>query len=528
MLKLLVTTISGNYKSESTFLYRWFAISLCIHLLVSWFSLGFYHYDEHFQILEFAGYKVGHSPASALPWEFITKIRSAFQPLIVVIILKFLKLFQIDNPFLAATILRVISAILGWISSVYVSIAAMYYLPNNWFRKWFVILSSTLSIIFFIHVRFSSESWSGSLAFLGTAFILLRINKSADYKNRNFSNILFFSGFLFGLSYLCRVQSAFLYPGIFLWLFFMVRLPTIKFIWLIIGILVALLLGVVIDHWFYGIWVNTAFRYFYINIILGAAANFGTEPWWWYIKVLLLDGFWPLQLIMLVLCGIAILTNKKNPFVWISVPFLLVHFLVSHKEMRFLFPLIDALPILIFLGINRIVALPKVWEKVNLQTGKKIISILLIILIIYNSVLIINLCRWPLASYLYPMKYIYLNTPALTDVIINEESLDLTINGRLKLNYYRRPDTRFVKIINLDSMRDYMAVNKRPVLLMLSRRGFDAEKSFPALMPYLTPVYYQYPQWLKMVDINHWTSRTSFWRVYRVDPTLGNQKKNNN
>ena len=51
-----------------------------INLITAFFSSGYYHTDEHMQILEFANYKLGHNPASNMPNEFFSKMRSWLLP----------------------------------------------------------------------------------------------------------------------------------------------------------------------------------------------------------------------------------------------------------------------------------------------------------------------------------------------------------------------------------------------------------------------------------------------------------------
>ena len=51
-------------------------------IVTAWFSNLFYFPDEHYQVLEFMGHKLGITPASALPWEFHQRIRPWLQPAI--------------------------------------------------------------------------------------------------------------------------------------------------------------------------------------------------------------------------------------------------------------------------------------------------------------------------------------------------------------------------------------------------------------------------------------------------------------
>jgi phosphatidylinositol glycan class B len=83
-------------------------------VVTAYFSTGFHHWDEHFQILEFAGYKLGITPAKDLPWEFAARIRPALQPLIVVLSHHLFGLFGSSDPFAITFFLRLLSAALSF------------------------------------------------------------------------------------------------------------------------------------------------------------------------------------------------------------------------------------------------------------------------------------------------------------------------------------------------------------------------------------------------------------------------------
>ena len=59
-------------------------ISFVFFILASIFSSGFHHADEHYQILEFAGSKLGTTEVENLPWEYQAKLRPTIQPTIVI------------------------------------------------------------------------------------------------------------------------------------------------------------------------------------------------------------------------------------------------------------------------------------------------------------------------------------------------------------------------------------------------------------------------------------------------------------
>ncbi len=58
----------------------WLSMSLILHLICTYFSVGYHSIDEYFQILEFLNFKLGQSPESALPVEFAERMRPWLQP----------------------------------------------------------------------------------------------------------------------------------------------------------------------------------------------------------------------------------------------------------------------------------------------------------------------------------------------------------------------------------------------------------------------------------------------------------------
>jgi len=81
------------------------------------------------------------------------------------------------------------------------------------------------------------------------------------------------------------------------------------------------------------------------NILQGKAAGFGTAPWWWYFyRVLLLTGP-PIGIPGLGLAAMGLWRNRNHVMTWALIPFLLAHLAISHKELRFMFPML--LPVLV-------------------------------------------------------------------------------------------------------------------------------------------------------------------------------------
>ena len=73
--------------------------SALIFIVTAWFSEGFYHWDEHFQITEFTGLKLGLTEQSELPWEYNCQMRPGIQPFIAYSIFKSVSFAGISDPF---------------------------------------------------------------------------------------------------------------------------------------------------------------------------------------------------------------------------------------------------------------------------------------------------------------------------------------------------------------------------------------------------------------------------------------------
>ena len=97
----------------------------------------------------------------------------------------------------------------------------------------------------------------------------------------------------------------------------------------------------------------TPYQYYYSNIIEGKAAAFGTASFLVYIAVLLAIVAAPPFSIILFWYGVkAFFKNISHPIVLTILFFIVGHCFVGHKEERFLYPIFNALPIVIGLGLH--------------------------------------------------------------------------------------------------------------------------------------------------------------------------------
>ena len=62
------------------FVWRWAGVSLLLIAVASYFSYGFFQFDEYYQVTEFVSFKLGKTPPDQLAWEYHQQIRPWLQP----------------------------------------------------------------------------------------------------------------------------------------------------------------------------------------------------------------------------------------------------------------------------------------------------------------------------------------------------------------------------------------------------------------------------------------------------------------
>lgn len=337
--------VSSGLKTDfqwRKFLIQWGVFSLVLHLFSAIFSSGFYHSDEHFQILEFLNYKLGGIPQAELPLEFHKMLRPWLAPFMGYEFSYVLRFFGISNPFVLATCLRVFASLIGWSSFFGIGLCCYTWIQNTKTqdRKWRERAIIALSLLWYVpafHARYSSENLGGALFFIGIAV--------AELVPENYL-ISFIQGVLFGLAFECRYQVGLMIFGALAWRlrsFFgltKVRYVFLNLVSVLAGIAIIFVIGSFIDRWGYGQWTCAPWNYFKYNVIQNHVADVDTSPAWDYFRRAFTEA-WPfLGLLLLLSFVVAWVRHPKHILTWSCVPFFIVHLLIGHKELRFLFPLV--------------------------------------------------------------------------------------------------------------------------------------------------------------------------------------------
>lgn len=472
---------------------RILAAGLACNILLAWFSTGFYHDDEHYQVIEFANYKLGGCDAGDLPWEFGKEMRPGLQPFVAYAVISCARLAGIENPFDQAFLLRLLSAIL--------SVTVTWYFIKNWkagpaLPATAIAYSYLLWITVFVNVRFSSENWSATFFFAGLAISM----GEGRHALRSF-----LCGLLMGLSFVLRYQSAIFVAAFLLWLLLVERKGISALVKIVAGCIAALLIGGAADAWLYGKIVFPPLNYFVWNIVEGKASGFGTEPFWFYFTEVFLKAIPPFSI--LLICAFLYFWYRfpKNVITWISLSFVLVHSVIGHKEVRFLFPLAFIAPIVISVSVNT-------FFREQQKLGRILRNNVLLrrtrnTLMALNVIALLVLCIDIPKKQVWLYRYLYEEQAELSVLFYIEVN---PYEEENPMNFYRRPGLEVHKISALDSLTTLetsgtLLCCEHEISHQLSKSGLHHRLLFQSI-----------PSWLTYFNFGNWQSRSRIWRVYEV------------
>lgn len=473
-------------KSRSVILF----FAIVAHLICAWNSSAYIHPDEHFQLIEFANYKLGHTPLSNLAWEFDAQMRPGIQPFIAFIIIKVSSFVGIDNPNYVAFVLRLLSACLAFFVSLHlfksISQKTLVQLQNvN------LYLSLLCWSLVFLHVRFSSENWSAMFFTLAVSIVI-----------RNHKQKYFLFGVFSALSVVFRFQAIFSVAGAGLWFLFIDRSNFKSLLICFIGFALIFLVGVIFDYWLYGEWVCTFWNYLYQNMFLGKAASFGVEPWYWYFKQLFEQAVPPNSLLLLVGFFAMIYKQPRNIITWSSFMFLIGHLLVGHKELRFLFPLAYFVPFMVLTGVDLLqsISTTKLYNQL-LKFFAKAFFLL-------NPILLLIICLKP-ANEIGEVHRFLSSIQSQTTLLYNQKNpYKLTPQ---EASFYLNPH---LKIQSLDSVLSVTEIAEIPDTFLLYNESIDTTKIEGVSI--IKTAWTNTPDWLKKLNFNNWLDRRNNYNLYLI------------
>ncbi|GAB3549880.1 glycosyltransferase family protein [Spirosoma fluminis] len=318
-----------------------FLFSVLVQLLFCLTQVGYLHPDQHFQLIEFSSWQLGEPSGATSVWELNSHIRPTLQ---VYLFSGFVKLCRFCYVYDAYTQLTIVRILTGLFSFTLFNALALYYFKSDKKLLYLVLLLLNVSwSLPYVRTLFSSELAS-SIAFFGGIFLY------ETRKDRVWAILL--TGFLFSLAFYFRFQIAFGLIGFGLWMLLIEKKYT-RLLPMAIGFGLGIGLNIFLDYLFYHQFVFTPYEYYRVNITEGKAAEFGTSSFLNYVFMLaLVIGAPPLSIFLFYYAVQGAVKEYRQPLVFAVLFFVVGHCLVGHKEERFLFPIVNVLPILAGWGLS--------------------------------------------------------------------------------------------------------------------------------------------------------------------------------
>ena len=462
---------------------------LVFHILAAIFSIGYHHCDELFQVFEFAGYKLGLNNPTDLPWEFHNQMRSGIQPLIVYWLVKAGAVLSVNDPFQIATIARMLVSLLAFIAVCLFTSHMENEVVDEKHRNTLWLLTLLFWCTPYFHARFSSENLSATLFLFGLVLTLRKMSPSNTIA----------AGLLFGLAFVVRFQLIFMIAGLFAWQL-IIRKTSWKCILLsCLGMGLAIGIGVLADKWLYGHYTFSSWNYLDQNLFHHKASAFGSEPFYYYLTESLLQLLPPFSI--LIVAGIFFFwwRFRQHVITWITLPFILLHCFTAHKELRFLFPVINFLPFMLMIAYQ---SMPTPSRITNVVTNKSFQWFFIVV----NFLALLIFTFKPADEISFSLKKIYETLPAERAVLLYEN--DDPYGNAAALNFFRKRN-----VMTYDLAKDSLTSSDKKVFY------FSRSFSSPAIITkgelQFEKIYSSYPAWFSHLNFNDWQSRSFSFSIYQ-------------
>jgi phosphatidylinositol glycan class B len=319
------------------------------------------------------------------------------------------------------------------------------------------------------------------------------------------------AGLLWGLGFFCRYQIGFSIAGAGCWLLFVRRARLGVVSVLALSFVVACAASALADRWLYDAWVFTPYEYFRANLIEGRAAGFGLEPWWYYGGQLLLFLVPPFSVVFAGLLGAAVWHDRRHVLIWATLPFLVGHSLIGHKEVRFLVPITYAVVPILVLAADRFAngASAALGRWACSRTGRFGVRAFVALNLAALIVMTVKPSHETEAMYRW-----------LWDASVKQPITVYTATGSpysflsLEVCFYKSPRTAVKNFDSIEGLRQAAAA--APGQVFFFHRSFSPPDWLAASGLEVTPVARTLPSWVTRVNVNNWVSRMRVWTVFSV------------
>ncbi len=421
--------------------FRWLLlIALLVQFVTCLTQTGYLHPDQHFQLIEFSSWQLGEPSGATRVWELTSHIRPTVQVYLFSGFVEMCRLLHIYDPYVQLTILRVLMGLAGFV--LFNAMAISYFRSDRRVLYLVLLLLNFSWLLPYTRAMFSSEMAS-SLAFFAAVLLYERRGNSFFY--------VLLMGLLFSLAFYFRFQMAFGLAGFGLWLL-AIEKKYRNLLPLTIGFGIGLIINILLDYQFYHELVFTPYDYFRVNITEGKAAEFGTSgPLYYVVMLFLVVGAPTLSFFLIYYAAKQTRSAYRQPLFFAVLFFIIGHSFVGHKEERFLFPILNVLPMVAGWGLSSFIRYYRQTSRAVRQfiTGNLYLSLAL------NTLALLVFTLVPISQTVEFSEKITNRFGQSDTTIYYLARTPFETQGGLPLTFYRRhyPNLKLVGVQQADSVQ---------------------------------------------------------------------------
>ncbi|XP_060570497.1 GPI mannosyltransferase 3-like [Ruditapes philippinarum] len=318
------SVIKKIMSSEKTLLLSLISLRLVNSLLIQTSFVP----DEYWQSVE-----VSHNMVFGygyLTWEWKHGLRGYLYPSVFAVFYKLLALFGLDNRLLLIKLPRLIQGVIAAIGDLYLY-KFSWLLCDRATAQWTLLCQTVNWFMLYCSTRTLTNSTETAL--ITAALFYFPWPGKQNYSSQSVRKFLS----LAALSIIVRPTAAVIWVLLCSWHLQNNKHQLFKTVksYILVGVC-SLGLSATIDRIFYGEWTCVQYNFLVFNVFSGGGAFYGTHPWHWYFT----QGYPVIMATHIFPFVVGAWRSKNKVPLFVIIWTVIIYSLLSHKEFRFLMPIL--------------------------------------------------------------------------------------------------------------------------------------------------------------------------------------------
>jgi len=492
-------------------------LSLLFHLVCGFYSEGYQNHDEHFRILEMMHKRVTAPPTRESFERTLQEcpeclMFSYFQPATLAAIRSAVAPMGLTSPFALATLFRLISAVMGWLSLV-----AMTYLVCQWIADTRTKHAAFYALCFlwffpYLHARNSPESWAGSFLAFSLALLQYSLARAKELRPPSRAAELGVGAF-WALAFSSRYQTGVCVAFIALWYLFVGKRDKagfFSFLTMCAGFFLVALPVEGINAWGYGQWYPTHYAYLDRLVFKGGVLHQYDSGPWFYLYNVFAHGGPPFSALLIVGPILGWILFPRHVLTWMTASFVIVHQIMAHKQINYLFPIAKMAVVL------SVMSLTVAWNRITSIGWANFFRKLRPIALGMNIAMLILACISPSAGVIGLYHFLYNYNKPVELLSVDGDCFEVV---GYPVSYYRQPGTVVTRVPSYSELENKVAATDG--VAYVGRKGFALPAEAANLKQWCKLSYTPLPTWVARFNYNKWIERSRLWSIYECEKPQG-------